>query len=180
MQPVPAHAAAREIGVPSRSPGDASAPAHAGGAANLPAGEDSPVSGINVARVIQTMGETEMHVGMHSADFGDISIRTSVSQQQMVAQIAVDHGDLAGALSRHIPAAEAKLGGDFGLRASILVHQSGGSFSGGQGSSAQGDPGPYSRSAPSQNVVSRTMEAESPVGPLPAVRGEGNRLDIRA
>ncbi|MGA8940620.1 MAG: hypothetical protein WB439_15770, partial [Acidobacteriaceae bacterium] len=57
--------------------------------AHVTGGEDASASGINAARVIQTMGQTEMHVGMHSNEFGNISIRTAISQQQMVAQISV-------------------------------------------------------------------------------------------
>ncbi len=91
---------------------------------------DSPAtSAINTARLIQNMSESEMRVGMHSAEFGDISIRTSVSQQQMMAQISVDHGDLGRAISAHIPAMQEKLGGETGLRASVEVSHSGMSFS---------------------------------------------------
>ena len=58
---------------------------------------------INSARLVQSISETEMRLGMHSAEFGDISIRTSVSQQQMQAQISVDHDELGNAISAHIP-----------------------------------------------------------------------------
>jgi hypothetical protein len=91
--------------------------------------ESAGMSGISTARLIQTMGETEMRVGMHSTEFGDISIRTAVSQQQMQTQISVDHSELGNALSAHIPAIQAKLGSDYGLHATIEVNQSGASFS---------------------------------------------------
>ena len=39
-----------------------------------------------------------MRVGMHSTEFGDISIRTTLSQQQMLAQISLDHSDLGPTL----------------------------------------------------------------------------------
>lgn len=49
-------------------------PAHLADAA-----EPATGTGIDSARVIQSMNQTEMQVGMHSADFGDISIRASLA-----------------------------------------------------------------------------------------------------
>jgi hypothetical protein len=86
------------------------------------------MSGISAARLIQNMSGTEMRVGMHSSEFGEISIRTSVSQQQMQTQISVDHNELGNALSAHIPSVQAKMGSDYGLHATIEVNQGGASF----------------------------------------------------
>ncbi len=124
---------------------DAPDAAHAGRAADLlasthlAAGEGTPATGINSAKLIQTMGETEMHVGMHSAEFGDISIRTSLSQLQMVTQISVAHNDLSQTISSHLSTVQAKLGEEYGLHASIQVNNQGTSFSGGHGNSPQRD-----------------------------------------
>ena len=68
-------------------------------------------------------------MGMHSSEFGDISIRTSVTQQQMQTQISVDHDELGNALSAHIPNMQMKLGSEYGLHATIEVNQNGTSFS---------------------------------------------------
>jgi hypothetical protein len=92
---------------------------------------------INTARLIQNMNESEMRVGMHSAEFGDISIRTMVSQQQVQAQISVNHSDLVNALSAHIPSVQAKMGDEYGLHAHIEVSQNGASFSNQSGQSSQ-------------------------------------------
>ena len=81
-------------------------------------------TGINTAHVVQTMNQSEMRVGMRSAEFGEISVRTAISQQLMTAQISVDHRELSGAISSHASALAAKLGTDFGMRASIEVTQS--------------------------------------------------------
>ena len=59
---------------------------------------------INSAKLIQAMGQTEMRVGLHTTDFGDISIRTSGSQQQMSAQISLDHSELSQTIADHIAA----------------------------------------------------------------------------
>ena len=140
-------------------------------------GESTQTSAISTARLIQTMNETGMQVGMRSAEFGDISIRTSVSQQQMLAQISVDHGDLGKAIAMHVPAVQSKLGEEFGLRASIEVHQSGASFSGEQVSSSAGQQRPYARSVQPQNISPET-ESLNPVAV--AAAWDGNRLDVRA
>jgi hypothetical protein len=145
--------------------------------ANLPAALTS--SAINSARVIQSINETEMRVGMRSSEFGDISIRTMVSQQQVQAQISVDHGELSGAISAHIPSIQAKFGSELGLHATIEVNQSGMSFSGERGQSApreqrsfvpSGQPDRSSLPAETQSLAVRAAP----------VTVDDSRLDIRA
>ena len=137
------------------------------------------MSGINAARLIQTMGASEMRMGMHSSEFGDISIRTSVTQQQMQTQISVDHDELGNALSAHIPDMQMKLGNEYGLHATIEVNQSGTSFS------SDGD-----RSQPHQHetTVRPVEDREGPaalqndligLNAVPVTNGN-YRLDIRA
>jgi hypothetical protein len=142
--------------------------------------ETTAASGINAANVIQKMSETEMRVGMHSADFGDVSIRTSVSQLQMTAQISVDHGDLGKAISAHIPAMEAKLGGDLGLRALVEVNQSGMSFSGERSFSSPKEQQSFAQPAQSQSNFAVLPETDQPALSVAATAGQGYRLDIRA
>jgi len=87
------HAVSHETATELRSAGgveDTSRQSLARGdaAANEPEMGDAAVtSGINSAKLMQTMSESEMRVGMHSSEFGNISIRTTVSQQQMQAQM---------------------------------------------------------------------------------------------
>lgn len=137
-------------------------------------------SAINTARVLQSMSGSEMRMGMHSAEFGDISIRTTVSQQQMTAQIAVDHGDLGKAISAHLPAMQEKLGGELGIRASVEVSQSGMSFSGERGYSSERD---QRTNAPHTSFeASETMQEAEFAGYKSgaSLAVEGSRLDIRA
>jgi hypothetical protein len=77
-------------------------------AASVPVPETAPV--INTAKLIQSMGQSEMRVGMNSTEFGNISIRTSSTRDVISAQISLDHGDLAKALAVHLPEMQAKLG----------------------------------------------------------------------
>jgi hypothetical protein len=152
--------------------------------AGAAAGQDGEatvgVSGINAARLIQMMGATEMRVGMHSSEFGNISIRTSVSQQQMLTQISLDHGDLSQAISAHIASVQAKLGSDYGLQASIEVNHQGASTSADSGSSSQREQRAFT---PSLTAGSIATVAEPDIGLSAGARlsaAQSYRLDIQA
>ena len=165
-------------------PGSGTSSTHAAKAQNLPAstqlptGEGTAASGINSAKLIQTMGETEMHVGMHSAEFGDISIRTSLSQQQMVAQISLEHSDLSQTISSHLSTMQAKLGEEYGLHASIEINSQGAPLSGGQGDSQQRERQPTGRSISGMSIGPAELgESVSSVVALSSA-GSGHGLDI--
>ncbi len=182
LQAAPVHVAAQQPiagGVTERQPAAATptpTPAASGEGNDVAAS-----SGINTAKLIQAMSETQMHVGMRSAEFGDISIRTAVSQQQMVAQISVDHGDLGRAIAMHAPAAQTKLGDDLGLHAAIEVTQNGANFSNqGGGNASQQDSRSFMRPAEAVGAVGSTTETER-LTPRAAVWAEdSDRLDIQA
>lgn len=89
---------------------------NAGHAANTPdrtapaataAPQTSPV--INTAKLIQSVGQSEMRVGMRSNEFGNISINTSSTRDSISAQISLDHGELAKTLTAHLPEFQARL-----------------------------------------------------------------------
>jgi hypothetical protein len=159
-------------------------PAHVGKAAELPPSthpatdEGAPATGINSGKLIQTMGETEMHVGMHSVEFGDISIRTSLNQQQMVTQISVAHSDLSQTISSHVSAVQMKLGEEYGLHASIQVSNSGMSMSGGQGSSSQRDQPSRGRSTSEGNMEPIEMSQGGSSIAAPSSTSGRHGLDI--
>jgi hypothetical protein len=67
---------------------------------------------INTAKLIQSMGQSEMRVGMRSTEFGNISISTSSTRDLISAQISLDHGELAKTLAAHLPEIQARLGGN--------------------------------------------------------------------
>jgi hypothetical protein len=147
----------------------------------LNSAESTGTSGINSARLIQAVGETEMRVGMHSLEFGDISIRTSVTQQQMVTQISVDHGALGAEISSRIPSMQEKLGSDHGMHASIQIEQSGSSLANdnGRDESSQREQKSSFRSAAVAKIAVG-VEADRPVLRAPPSENNGYRLDIRA
>lgn len=73
---------------------------------------------INSARVIQSMQGSEMRVGMHSTEFGRVSINTTVNRQTLAAEITFEHADLGRAISAHLPAIESRLS-DYGMQARV-------------------------------------------------------------
>jgi hypothetical protein len=70
-----------------------------------------PAPVINSAKLIQSIGQSEMRVGLRSNDFGNISISTSATRDSISAQILLDHGELARTLAAHLPEMQARFGG---------------------------------------------------------------------
>jgi hypothetical protein len=183
-QPSPVHFAATptaEIGQGTGTTqiGMQSNPVRAEALPSLPAGDEpSGSTGINAAKLIQTIGQSEMSVGMHSAEFGSVSIRTSISQQQMLTQISVDHGELGQAISAHIPTVQAKLDSNYGLQSSIQVSHQTSTASGDQGrSSSQTQPASSMRPGRGNGPAAA---AEPDVGISAAMAASAGRLDIQA
>ena len=175
----------------------ASAPAATG---SLPAALTDPSAGpaalpsASSAQLIQSAGQTEMRLGMRSAEFGNISISTSVSHQAISAQISLDHSELGRALALHLPAIEEKLGNAYGLHARVEVRDESaasrsaadsGSQSGASqeqtgeardGQSRSWSAGSPVREASTGNIESTNLAASSPSSAAPV---ESSRLDIR-
>lgn len=180
------HAASPDNTTPHRAadiPADTTRPSHdreVQASIHADANETVAPSSINTARLIQSMSETEMRVGMHSSEFGEISIRTTVSQQQMLTQISLDHNELSQAISAHVPGAQAKLGDEHGLHALIEINNQGASFAGNSGQSSPREQGTSTNFARSQSFVAPSeVDKAVSVGAL-ASAGSGHTLDIRA
>ena len=146
------------------------------------------------AQLIQSAGQTEMRLGMRSAEFGNISISTSVSHQAISAQISLDHSELGRALAVHLPAIDEKLGSAYGLHARVEVRDESAASrsaadSGSQGGASQEQTGEARggqnrswtagspvRAGSTGNIESTNLKASSPSSAAPA---ESSRLDIR-
>jgi hypothetical protein len=100
---------------------------------------------INTAKLIQTMSQSEMRVGMHSNEFGAISISTSSVRDLISAQISLDHGELAKVIAAHLPEMQARMGGNQAVDVRIDMN----SDKSGQGA---GTSGSTARPAPRRTV----------------------------
>ncbi len=166
----------------SPQPSDAAQPAAARPEAGLPLPlpESHVAPSITGAQLIQSMQHSEMRVGMQSAEFGNISISTSLNHQALSAQISIDHSELGRALAVHMPAIEEKLSSASGLQARVEVRDTG-------NGSAYSNAGQQSRQD-RQNQGGRTAGPEvsglagisvpASSSPVPA-SAVSSRLDIR-
>ena len=144
-----------------------------------------PYAAINTAHLIQRMSESELRVGLHSSEFGNIGIRTSVGHDQIAAQITVERSDLGRALSDHVPALQDKLSREHGVNTEILIQDHSAGFSGGldQGSRNQQQPSSQqSQALPNQAPGNDSgdrypVRAAAVMTPVPST--DDTRLDIR-
>jgi hypothetical protein len=151
---------------------------------------------INSARLIQNMGQTEMRVGMRSAEFGNISISTFSGRDSISAQISVDHGELAKTIAAGLPEMQARLGGNQGMNVRVEMNGTGtmgqGTGTTGQGSSSGTQNGSDDQSRGNRpqpgdaasgyagNRIAGQPYATVPAATLTSEGRGGARLDIRA
>jgi flagellar hook-length control protein FliK len=150
---------------------------HSDAAAAAEATPNVPAQGLNTAKLIQSLGQTEMRVGLRSAEFGEVSIRSSISQQQVVAQISAAHGELARAISDHLPSLQAKLD-HYGVQATVEVSQSGMSFGSERDRSSAQDQKP-SNTVFQGDAAVQGIEQEHSATRMDYTLDDG-RIDIRA
>jgi len=142
--------------------------------------EAMATSSISAAKLLQTMNETEMRIGISSSDFGDISIRTSVSNHQMLAQISLDHSELSQVISAHASSVQAKLGDEYGLHTTIEINNLASFHSGDLGQSSKQNGGTPTGSLPTESISAPAEEERSVMPGAILVAGAEYRLDIRA
>jgi flagellar hook-length control protein FliK len=102
-----------------------------------------------------------MTVGLHSNEFGNIGIHTSLGHDQLAAQITVERGDLGKVLSEHMPALQERLSKEHGVNTEINIQDRSTGFSGSldQGSREQQQPS-------SQSASVKTLFGETDEGPV--------------
>lgn len=157
------------------------------------AAASQPLPVINSARLIQSMGQTEMRVGMRSSEFGSISISTSATRDLISAQISVDHGELAKTLAAHLPEMQARLGSNQAMDVRIDMNgtatgtgtgQGAGTFSNMQNSSSDNSQGNRQQggNTASSDSGGGTFEREFLPAVAAPITGDSmlsSRLDIR-
>ena len=58
------------------------------------------------AHVLERMGQSEIRVGLNTANFGNLELHTSVNQDRVAATLATSHSELRAALAAEIPSLE--------------------------------------------------------------------------
>jgi hypothetical protein len=140
---------------------------------------------VNTAKLIQSMGQSEMRVGMRSTDFGNISISTSATRNLISAQISLEHLELARTLATHLPEMQAKFGGNQAMNVRIDMNgqpagQSAGTSAGmsnGSADQSRGDRQQRGGGTPGQSGEGFARQLNSiPTAVLPSAE---SRLDVR-
>jgi len=126
------------------------------------------------------LNQSEMRIGLSSNAFGDISIRTSISGHELVAQISLDHGELSQAISAQVSSVQARLGNEHGLHASIEINNHAFFQSGDAGSSSQRQRGSPTAPLPNSSAVALADEGNTLNQETILNTAIENRLDIRA
>lgn len=169
---------------PNSSNASAASPAaHAMNAQPVPAAVQMQET-IHTARLIHSLQESEMRVGLHSSEFGSISISTSARRDAVSAQISLDHPELAKAIADNIPQIHETLGPNQHLEIRIAMNgQSGAGFDsrsgGSNGNPQQAWRAGQARAGPGP-VSSRegAFIASEPRGWI-ADNSNSSRLDVR-
>jgi flagellar hook-length control protein FliK len=72
----------------------------------LAQGTEGPVQ---VARLMERMGQAEMHIGLRTLAFGSVDVHTVIHESQVGVSIGSEHGDLRSLLAQDIPSLQAGL-----------------------------------------------------------------------
>jgi hypothetical protein len=173
---------------PAGIPGHSAKTPEAAAPASITIPQELPA--INTAKLIQSVGQSAMRVGMRSDDFGNISISTSATRDLISAQISLDHGELARTLAAHLPEMQARFGGNHAMDVRIDMNgqgtgQGAGTSAGMSNGSANESPaGRQQRSgAPSSHAVDGFAEQGHSLAATAIPTGSSSleaRLDIRA
>lgn len=129
-------------------------------------------SGIQAAKLVERMGQSELRVGIHAGEFGNVDIRTSMSHSNFTAQISVERGELGRVLAAELPSLHSRLSDQRLPVAEITVLNQSGNGSGNahHGQSQNQAAAPYSPFSP---------EVETAVMPLMGADAiESGRLDV--
>lgn len=155
-----------------------------GGGAKTVSSEANAVSAsasspaLSSAQLVRSMHGSEMKIGMHSQEFGAISVNTSLTRQTLAAQISFDHPELGRVMAAHVPAIEAKLGNAYGLQTRVEVRDNGSTSTGDTGRQGGGEAKGQSRASPGDAAIGAgTAKSVLPIASVPL--NQSLRLDIR-
>jgi hypothetical protein len=59
--------------------------------------------GVNVARVVERVGQSEMHIGLRTLAFGSVEVHTVVRDSQVGLAVGSERGDLRTFLAAEVP-----------------------------------------------------------------------------
>jgi flagellar hook-length control protein FliK len=116
----------------------------------------APLGTIHSAKLVEQAAQSELRVGFHAGEFGNVDIRTSMIHSQLTAEISVEHGELRNLLAVELPHLQTKLAEHSFTAANIALstHTGGGSSNSRQAYQQNGQG--------SQSVNARLAEHSTP------------------
>ncbi len=183
--PVAGIAAAQSATVPLPQPGLSPGAGAAGPASPVPAAPQAlPTAApgpVQVAQMVDRMGQSEMRVGMNTSAFGNVEVRTVVHASDVGLTIGSEKGDLRGMLANDMPAITNNLQQQ-NLRLSSVSFSQGFSFSnqnsgGGDAQQRSFVPAPAAASYGSPEALPADSSEVLSIGEF---GGAGNSLSILA
>jgi len=115
----------------------APASAHAPALPGTPAEDGLPEGSlVHSTALLDQLGHSELKVGMRMGDLGNVEIRTQMHDQQLKAEISVEHHDLGRILTNELPALQQRLQQSNVSLTSVMVRDHG---AGNNGGGSQGE-----------------------------------------
>ena len=123
----PAQVQAANVGVFSKS---SAVPGQAQSVANAEAVEaaqeivaTAATSALHAAKLVAGLEQSELRVGLHAGEFGNVDIRTSLARNQFTAEISVERGELGRVLAAELPALQHRFAEQQLPQANITLQQ---------------------------------------------------------
>lgn len=129
-------------------------------------------AGIQAAKLVERMGQSEIRVGIRDGEFGNVDIRTSMSHNNFTAQISVERGDLGRVIAAELPSLHSRLSDQRLPVTQITVQNQSSGMSGDARGGQQ-----YGRGTTSQNAFGGSSEAIMPFIAMDGMESS-DRLDI--
>ena len=132
-----------------------------------------PAVGLHSARLLESLGQSELRVGMKMGDLGNVEIRTQLHHDQLRAEISVERGDLSHTLAGELPGLQQRLR-EHEVQATIVINHQ-----------AAAGSGSFERGSQQQEQSSTRMAHAFGVEPVLSssspeeIRGADSALDVR-
>ena len=159
IQPVPSPEA---LGSTQSTAGKTNAqtiPLHDDSASPRTVSPTPPSPTLQAGRILERMGQSEMHVGIKTVDFGTIEVHTSLSQDRVGASLSTSHAELRSAMEAELPSLQQAISRHHLQLDAFDVA----SHTGGQGGDSSNDSRPRSFTNGQPGRILPSRESESAV-----------------
>jgi len=150
----------------SAHPSDSRGPTGADSPLNLPASAEVPVhpstGPVQMAQIVSQAAQSEMRIGMNTAAFGNVEVRTVVHANDVGVLIGSEKGDLRSLLANELPSIASTLQQQNLRLNQVNFHQTGFAFSNQMSSGGDAQP----RWSASRTMAITTQPAEAPSAEL--------------